>query len=450
MAAAPAFNGDDPILDGLSQEQLNYLNTQLTRHVNDAAAPATRVVTVNTRIDPPIYNPDTMSAASFFSKCEKYFRAQGYPENQYHNMIHTILKHNVKLWFDSVVNRIHSWDDFKQNFAQRFDKPSDRERRIRLLYTRKQRNESCEQYIQEMVTLARQIDDIEEETVSVNRAFHGLHPELILNVGCLDNLTINTLMEKLAFAYDAIRARDARNKVYTWLPPLYGYNVEKGPQFYASGGRGRGSYEARGFGRGHGYNPRSQSTQYQHPRQFYNQPGANYSPQVNQTIGSSQNQPRYQGQQQMQSQPTNNRQFRGNYQQHNNTQQRFQNNPTSYSNQHQNNQRLNHQNTAGQCRGCKQFGHFIRDCPQRGIANIAVDEGYQNLPQQNEMNFENYQPQRNTQQTPEDDNYNHEEYTHDEQQQNPMNEYYNQNQNSDPLNFQQDSWQGYGHGSYQH
>ncbi|CAL8119447.1 unnamed protein product [Orchesella dallaii] len=139
MAAAPTFNGDDPTLDGLSQDQLNYLNAQLTRHVNDAAAPATGVVTVNTRIDPPIYYPDTMSAASFFSNCEKYFRAQGYPENQYHNMLHTILKHNVKLWYDSVMDRIDSWDNFKEWFSQRFDKPYDKERRIKL-YTRTQRN----------------------------------------------------------------------------------------------------------------------------------------------------------------------------------------------------------------------------------------------------------------------------------------------------------------------
>ncbi|CAL8129110.1 unnamed protein product [Orchesella dallaii] len=137
MASIPAFNRDDPILDGLSQEQLTYLNAELSRHVNDATAQTTRVLTVNKRIKPPFYNPNTMSAASFFSKCEKYFRAQGYQKNQY--QVHIILKHNVKLWYDSVMNRIDSLDNFKEWFAQRFDKPSDKERSIKL-YTSKQRN----------------------------------------------------------------------------------------------------------------------------------------------------------------------------------------------------------------------------------------------------------------------------------------------------------------------
>ncbi|CAL8068206.1 unnamed protein product [Orchesella dallaii] len=101
------------------------------------------------------------------------------------------------------------------------------ERKIILLNTRKQHKESCEQYIQEMVSLARQVDENEEETVSVSRAIHGLNPQLIMTLACLDNPTINSLMEKLPFAYDAIRARDVRIKTTTWLPALYGYSAQR-------------------------------------------------------------------------------------------------------------------------------------------------------------------------------------------------------------------------------
>ncbi|CAL8082646.1 unnamed protein product, partial [Orchesella dallaii] len=397
MAARPAFTNADPGLEDLPPETILFLNTQLTDRLNAAAVvvPHTRVTTVNTRLDVPIYNPDTMSSESFFSKCEKYFQAQGYPANQYHNMVHTILKNNVKLWYDSIVTRINSWDEFKQAFADRFDKPSDRERRIKLLYTRKQKSESCEQYIQEMVTLSRQIHDGEDEVVSVNRAFQGLHPELIVTLGCLDNLTLNSLMEKLAFAYDAIRARDARNKSSTWLPPLYGYNIEKGPQLQASGYRGR--TDPRGQGRGTGFRPRLQSSfpQGQGHNNNNNFRSNNPQAQVNQSFGNYQ--PRFQYQQQMPT-PQNFQPSYGNSQQQN-SQPRFQNN-RGFSNQTRENPQNNSQNSQILCRICKQYGHYARFCPRQGTINMAVTDGYQNQqpPQPQDYpanNTENSQQQSN-------------------------------------------------------
>jgi len=268
----PHFDPAGPALAGLSPNKLAYINQKLNKNLAGAHLPTIRVTTVNSRVEPPIYNPDTMNASYFFTKCEKYFRSQGFPEIQYHNMVGTILRGNTRMWYDGTVWSIQSWDDFKIAFSARFDNSAVREARKKLLYSRKQMSESCEQYITEMVTFAKQVDDTEEESVSVGRAYNGLHFELILATGSLDTLTVNTLLQKLAHTYDAIRARDQRNRTLTWLPPLYGYKLESGPQFFNVGGRGRGRGYVNQF-RGHQFRPRSYSTSFPYTNNFsYGQP----------------------------------------------------------------------------------------------------------------------------------------------------------------------------------
>ncbi|CAL8116086.1 unnamed protein product [Orchesella dallaii] len=68
--------------------------------------------------------------------------------------------------------------------------------------------------------------------------------------GSLENLTVNSLLQKLSLTYDAIRARDQRNKTFTWLPPLFGHKLQQGPRYYSAGGHGRG------LSRGQGFRPR--------------------------------------------------------------------------------------------------------------------------------------------------------------------------------------------------
>lgn len=214
------FDANDPQLAGLSDEQLAYMNQRLNEHVILTARPSTsiRVTNINPRLDPPYYNPNTMTSDSFFTKCEKYFMSQGYPEAQFHNAVHVILKGNMQLWYDGVVDSIGSWADFKVKFASRFDNRATQEKRNMLLMTRTQTyNDSCEQFLLEMVTLAKQINPHEDENISVKRAYERLIPDIRKFAGNLDNLTVNTLLEILASTYDTIKAHDRLYGIRTKL-----------------------------------------------------------------------------------------------------------------------------------------------------------------------------------------------------------------------------------------
>lgn len=274
--STPVFNATDPELQGLTPAQLAYLNQKVIDQLN-ANPGHTRVMNVNTRIDPPSYNPDSQTSASFFTKCEKYFRSQGYNDTQFHNMAQTIVKGNMRLWYDGIIDKIANWEDFKREFAARFDNSAVQEKRRSLLYTRKQKyHESCEQFIQEMVNLAKQVDPAEDEKKSVERAYNALIPDIRRATGALSNLTVNSLLEILASTYQTIQSSDRLHYTQTKLPPLYGYSVAQGPQIQQTSGRGRGI----GDGRGSWFRPRSNSF----PSQFFRQPPHNRMQQQNTQI----------------------------------------------------------------------------------------------------------------------------------------------------------------------
>lgn len=375
------FSLTDPQLTGLTAQQLAYINQKLNEQVSNvtAATRPIRVTNLTSRIDPPVYNPDAMTSASYFTKCEKYFQAQGCHESQYHNMAHMIMKGNMLLWFDSIVDRINSWADFKKEFKDRFDNANVQAKRNTLLYTRKQKyHESCEQFIQEMVTLAKQINPTEEEHVSVRRAYDGLIPDIRCIAGNLDNLTVNSLLEVLQSTYDTIKSRDRLHGTYTRLPPLHGYTVGSGPQYQSSENRGRG----RG---GNFFRPRSNSlpqayTPIQHFQQRNFQPRNNS--QVQQSTSTNNTQPGTSSQMNF---PAPNP--ASTFLQHQQTQQtgfRARSNSIPNSNYKQDKGNL-------RCHKCKQLGHFAKECSNNPGVVMAITGG-----DDEQYNMQQQQPSTST------------------------------------------------------
>ncbi|CAL8140250.1 unnamed protein product [Orchesella dallaii] len=240
-------NSTDPML-GLSPNRIakiqNIVSEQVMKQVSHL-----RITPLNPRVDIPTYDSRRMTSNTFFKKCEDYFRSQGFHEYQFHTVVSVIMQDDMKGWYDNVACSITSWKDFCSQFRDRYDNVQVQEKRKKRLYNRKQQlYESVEQFVHEMVNLARQIDPAEDTSLSVERAKNALHPDLVLGIGELQVKTVNNLIERAGIAIEAIRARDMmyKDKPRTMLPPLHGFRSKDEQRTQQSSSRG---FTARGNGR---------------------------------------------------------------------------------------------------------------------------------------------------------------------------------------------------------
>lgn len=222
------------IFHGLSPNRIEKIKDMVSQQVV-AALGSVKVTTINPKVKFPEYNSESMTADTYFVKCRDYFRSQSIPQDQYHEVISIMLEGDKKMWHDNIASTIKSWDDFCRHFRAKYDSDVIQEKRKRLLYNLEpQLDESVEQFVHEMVNLARQINPNEAEHISVDRAFEKLVPDLTCVMGDLNEKTVNNLVEKTATAALRIRQRDNKNNTYTRLPPIYGFKSkaekEKGRQ----------------------------------------------------------------------------------------------------------------------------------------------------------------------------------------------------------------------------
>jgi hypothetical protein len=90
-----------------------------------------------------------------------------------------VMKGDLKLWSENSLGRINSWATFVTAFKARFENEVVRMERSRTLNNRKQGpNDPCEQFISEMVSLAKQVDPLEGDRISLLRARNALHPQI--------------------------------------------------------------------------------------------------------------------------------------------------------------------------------------------------------------------------------------------------------------------------------
>lgn len=211
----------DPVLQGLSPTKIAYISSLIAQQISSAAN-TIRVVSVNPAINLPYYDEENMTSDTFFTQCELYLASQGTHPAQYHERISIVLKSDKKLWFDSIARNVKSWDQFKSAFKRKYDSETVQERRRNKLYHRQQQPyEPVEQYVMEMVNLAKQVFPSEDEKITVLRTKRGLVPELRMFIG--DCTTVDELLEKAESAIENIKANDRKNQRHTRLPPFRAY-----------------------------------------------------------------------------------------------------------------------------------------------------------------------------------------------------------------------------------
>jgi hypothetical protein len=237
----PHFDPDDQVFQNLPDDVRAHLNAQLVNilaNANVAANPniallqnlagngqmQVKFTNTNTNIDIPVYDSRKMTADTFIQKCRTYFTAQGYNPAQFHELLPMIFKDEYKLWYDSICIEIDSWDKFVEAFKRRYDNDTVKRERCKILHTRRQTiNDPSEQFIFEMVNLAKQIDPLESEEVCLKRARDALHPDIAAIVGDLHSWTLDTLLERVAFAHQLVKRQYKMKGVRTTdIPPLKG------------------------------------------------------------------------------------------------------------------------------------------------------------------------------------------------------------------------------------
>lgn len=254
----------DPNLQGLSETQLQYVNTLITSQMMKVAS-SMRVVPMNPAINIPIYDEANMTSETFFNQCELYLQSQGFQQPQFHELIRIILGSDPskKLWYDNVATNIKSWNEFRVAFKAKFDSALVQERRKDRLRRKQHINEPVESYVYEIVNLSRQITPDEDESISVLRAKRGMIPELSLYIGECN--TVNELLEKASLAIETIRNRDRMTQRHTRLPPFsIRYESRGSTMQQSSFGRGRGrqsNFQPNNYGRNS--NQANSSSQYQ-------------------------------------------------------------------------------------------------------------------------------------------------------------------------------------------
>jgi hypothetical protein len=402
------FDPQDAIFNRLDPAIQAHLNNILARNVA-AAAPIVyehRMTNTNINIEVPVYNHKTMTSDTFLKKCRTYLTAQGHAPAQFHELLPMILKGEFKLWFDSVCGNINSWDDFKEAFKRRYDNDSIQRSRQRLLHTRRQgSNDPTEQFVFEMVNLARQIDPLEEDEISLKRARDALLPDIAALVGDCNPWTIDNLLERCSSAHELLnRQSRIKEKKPADIPPLKGLreNIEKRDSSRNGNDRGnrndsfRGNHNqnnGRGSFRGNGrgmYNNRGN-----HNQNYYNPNQGNSNREDNDRNRN------------------NGRSFRGNDRGRGNG-----NRQTDMS--------------KVKCHKCQRFGHFARDCRSENVI-LAMPHGRatNSDPPLNYVQISHHIPQSQLEETqqssapPYHNPYNHQEtvpiYSNVPTHQNPLN-----------------------------
>jgi len=345
----PAGMGD------ISQEQRAAINNFLAAQVAAAQANVT-VSTVNPNIPVPKYKPDVHTAETYLGDIERYFRSMNYRQNNYVQMLPTILSEEQKLWFENTRDNDMTWDIFKQKFTNKYDDWNVTENRSRLLRERQQKDyETVEQFVYEMVRLAKQVNPAEQEKISVLRAKNALVPELRIAIGNIEDFSAEDLIARAATVLRDLKDRDSRNGVTSKLPPL---NEHEKRKMNEQRKRNEQSNNDRGNFRG----------------RFNNRGYNNFRGTVNVRQPQPNNTQVQQVQNNVQRQPQNN--FRGNYRTpqgagagprglfRGNMRGRGRANTSQYPQR----DKKDHQ-----CRICKNFGHWEREC-HSPVAMSALGE----------------------------------------------------------------------------
>lgn len=376
-----------PELDGLTETQIEQVQRFIARQIADSRqpAPVVQVRQINTTIDIPQYDAQKTNTKTYYTNLKKYFKAQGYDEDNYHNYLGGVLKGEFKLWYDAHSHEIDSWKDFEKSFSQKYDSDEIERNRCKSFYSWKQRLiDPCEQFVYEMVALGKQVLPTPYLHMDVLLATvrDALHPEIGLAIADQDLNSIDDFMNRIAIVHNNLTRQSRLNKgKQIEIPPLKGNRDDLLKQQRQNNqsnrndhSRGRSQFRSSFHGsRGYNNNQHKKNYESNSSNQSHERNRDRYSSNRNSDSNHSRD---------------------GNGANHRNS-----SNSNRDRNQQQNNSNPRSDNGRGRGRGreypdikchkCSRFGHIARNCTELSVAMSMY--GTQ-IPQANPFVLTNPQP----------------------------------------------------------
>ncbi|CAL8068086.1 unnamed protein product [Orchesella dallaii] len=218
MSAVPA-----EVLSALSTEQRTALEKYIktvTTAPQKLVIPPIKVKQLNPNLQIPKYDPLKKTANSYLDDLESYFKHQGFEQDDFLDLLPSVLEEHRKSWFRHKKKSGYDWSKFRDDFKQQFDNASEQQRREHYLNTRRQRDdEPVESFIWEMFELGQQVNPLEPMRNSVQRCKQALVPRLRLAIGELSHTTPEALINRCKEVLRDLRAVDASEGRRTRLPP---------------------------------------------------------------------------------------------------------------------------------------------------------------------------------------------------------------------------------------
>jgi len=204
---------------GQDQPQPNDGNINAQAFVR--ALQGIKLTTVSSKIPVPKFESNKDTPTAFLTDVERYFRAQNHPPEQWLYLVKTILPIDAKAWWDHRKQNVLTWNAFRQEFINRYDSWIDINERKRMLYTRQQKKEPIEQFIYEMVDIAKRLLPDEHLRDSVQRAKQALNHRIRGALGPGLFQTPEELFQACRTIHKDLEQADSRQKFPNYLPPLY-------------------------------------------------------------------------------------------------------------------------------------------------------------------------------------------------------------------------------------
>ena len=214
---------------------------------------------------PPRFDVRRKSAETYLADLETHLKTWKYTESTFLDVVKSFLPDDCKQWFAAHRSDFTNWEKFKEDFKARFDGTSERNKRLRLLTTRKQGlADPTEPWIYDQLELARNCFPKDDEETLLTFVQQSLHPRVAAGLENRDYPNVDDLIRACAAVTEKAVALDKSCRKKPEVPFMVEHKKTDKHHSSHKGDSSRESYGALSEEDNPGHNSRSRRRQRRH------------------------------------------------------------------------------------------------------------------------------------------------------------------------------------------